>query len=224
MKRILSLIFILMGIVLLAIPYLNNHLIERNVNKNIELVEEITYEEIEENQSRETVFDYSSIRDVNISTVLSSTNDFNHKSMIGFISVDDLNINLPILKGVTDANLLVGATTMTESQEMGKGNYPLAGHYLRNKTTLFGPLLDIEIGTIVKITNKKVVYEYEIYDTKIVPETATYMLDNQEAEDRGKPIISLMTCYFTSSNGKRFFALGELIDSYAYDSIMIKSE
>lgn len=224
MKRILSFIFILGGIVLLAIPSVNDYLIKRNINKNIELVEEITYEEIEENQSREAVFDYSSIRDVSISTVLSNTNDFNNKSIIGSISIDDLNINLPILKGVTDANLLLGATTMRQSQEMGKGNYPLAGHYLRGKTTLFGPLLDIKIGTIVKITNKRVVYEYEVYDTKIVPETAMYMLDNQESEDRGKPIISLMTCYFTSSNGKRFFVLGELIDSYAYDPIRMESE
>ncbi len=224
MKRILSIIFILVGIVLLAIPNLNDYLIKRNIEKNIELVEEISYDEIEENQARDAVFDYSSIRDVSISTVLSNSSYFNNKSIIGFISIDDLNINLPILKGVTDTNLLVGATTMRQSQEMGKGNYPLAGHYLRGKTTLFGPLLDIKIGTIVKITNKRVVYEYEVYDTKIVPETAMYMLEDKEAEDRGKPIISLMTCYFTSSNGKRFFVLGELIDSYPYEQIIIESE
>ena len=107
---------------------------------------------------------------------------------------------------------------------MRKGESPRAGHYLSTKTTLFGPLLDIEIGTIVKITNKSVVYEYEIYDTKIVPETAMYMLEEKQAEDRGSPIISLMTCYYTSKNGQRFFALGELIDAYPYDSTAIKSE
>lgn len=222
MKRVLSLIFILMGIGFISIPFLNNQLIKRNVNRSMELIEEITYEEIEENQSREVVFDYSSIRDVSISTVLKSANEFDNKSIIGSITIDSLSINLPILKGVSDANLLVGATTMVDNQEMGKGNYTLAGHYLSNKTTLFGPLLDIEIGTVVKISNKRVVYEYEIYDTKIVPETAMYMLDDQEAENRGKPIISLMTCYFTSKNGKRFFALGELVDSYPHDSEAIK--
>jgi sortase A len=49
-----------------------------------------------------------------------------------------------------------------------------------------------------------------------VPETALYMLDQERAELRGKPIISLMTCYYTSKNGKRFFALGELVDTYEY--------
>ena len=60
------------------------------------------------------------------------------------------------------------------------------------------------------------VYEYRIYDTLIVPDTAMYMLEHDIAEERGKPIISLMTCYYTSKNGKRFFALGELVDEYPY--------
>ena len=220
MKRILSLILILMGIVLISVPFLNNQLIKKSVSKSMEFVEEITYEEIEENEAREAVFDYSSIRDVSITRVINNTNELENKSIVGNIVIEDLNINLPILKGVTDANLLVGATTMKEGQRMGQDNYTLAGHYIKDKKTLFGPLLDIEIGSIVKITNKSVIYEYEIYDTVIVPDTAMYMLDDKRADDRGRPMISLMTCYFTSRNGKRFFALGELIDEYPYDSMI----
>ena len=40
------------------------------------------------------------------------------------------------------------------------------------------------------------------------------MLDNKRSEEQGKPIISLMTCYYSSKTGKRFFALGELVDEY----------
>lgn len=224
MKKALSLIFILMGIVLISIPFFNNFLINRQVSKSLDLVEEITYEEIVENESVEAVFDYSSVRDVSIATVLNNTSEVSNKYIIGQISIEDLGIDLPILKGVTDYNLLLGAATMVPGQEMGKGNYPLAGHYLRNKKTLFGPLLDIEIGTIVKISNKRLVYEYEIYDTMVVDETAMYMLDEDRSDLRGKPIISLMTCYYTSKNGKRFFALGELVDAYPYDSSGLKSQ
>ncbi|MDR7870974.1 MAG: class A sortase [Tissierellaceae bacterium] len=224
MKRFLSIILIVVGIGFMSIPYLSNQLIRRNVNNSMDILEEISYEDIEVNQSREAAFDYSSVRDVDLTTVLGNRNEIDYDLLIGYISIDDLNINLPILKGVTDANLLVGVATMQENQEMGKGNYTLAGHYIRDKKTLFGPLLDIEAGSIVKITNKKVVYEYEIYNTEIVPDTAMYMLDEKRAEDKGKPIISLMTCYYTSKNGKRFFALGELVDSYPYDLAEIKSE
>lgn len=88
---------------------------------------------------------------------------------------------------------------------------------MKDKSLLFGSLMDIEEESIVKITDKKTVYEYKIYETVLVPDTAMYMLEHNRAEDRGKPIISLMTCYYTSKNGKRFFALGELVDEYPYE-------
>src|SRR5699024_9228875 len=120
--------------------------------------------------------------------------------------------------GTNDTNLLVGATTMVEEQEMGQGNYPLAGHYMKDKNLLFGSLLDIEKETIVKLNNKETIYVYKIYDTLLVKDTDIHRIDDRMAEERGKPVLSLMTCYYTSKNGKRFFAMGELIDSYPYNS------
>lgn len=224
MKRIISSLLIIGGILFISMPFIKNQLIKQNVDKNKELVEEISYEEIEINESREATFDYSSVRDVSLSTVLNNRSKVDYDYLVGYITIDQLNIDLPILKGVTDANLLVGASTMKEDQWMGKENYTLAGHYISDKKTLFGPLLDIEIGTIVKISNKSTVYEYEIFDTRIVSDTAMYMLEDSRADKRGKPIISLMTCYYTSRNGQRFFALGELVDKYPHESLMIELE
>lgn len=217
MKKIISTILILIGIIFLSIPYLNNLMIKRNLKAKQNIVEEVTVSEIEENNNRKAEYDYSNIKDVEISNTISGITKFDNKNIIGQIIISDLDINLPILKGTTNANLLVGATTMVEDQEMGKKNYPLAGHYMEDKNLLFGGLMDIEKDTIVKITDKKMVYEYKIYDTLIVPDTALHMLDHDRAKERGKPIISLMTCYYTSKNGKRFFALGELIEEYSYE-------
>ncbi len=224
MKRIISSLLIIGGILFISMPFIKNQLIKENVDKNMKLVEEISYEEIEINESREAIFDYSSVRDVSFTTILNNRSKVDYDYLVGYITIDQLNIDLPILKGVTDANLLVGASTMKEDQLMGKGNYTLAGHYISDKKTLFGPLLDIEIGTIVKISNKSTVYEYEIFDTRIVPDTAMYMLEDSRADKRRKPIISLMTCYYTSRNGQRFFALGELVDEYPHESLMIELE
>jgi len=157
------------------------------------------------------------VRDIDINSILKNVNDNYKKAIVGHILVDEIGLNLPILKGTTDPHLMVGATTMKPQQEMGQGNYTLSGHYMKDKDRLFGGLLDIEKGHIVKITNKETIYEYEIYDIKIVPDTSFYMLEDKIAEDRGKPVISLMTCYYTSKNGKRFFALGELVDEYPFE-------
>lgn len=214
MKRIISTIFILIGIVFISLPYASKRIIKEKVKTNQNILEEITIEEIEENETTEAEYDYSSVRDVEARSVITKVNHSYNKSIIGQIIIPDLDMNLPILKGTNDANLMAGATTMIEDQQMGEKNYPLAGHYMKDESLLFGSLIHIEEGSIVKITNKKMTYEYRIYHTLLVPETSIYMLEHEQAKERGKPIISLMTCYYTSKNQQRFFALGELIDEY----------
>lgn len=221
MKRILSTLLIIIGLILIFSPLFSKKIIESRVNTTQVIVEEITAVEIENNTKEVAKYDFSAIKDVGITSTITGNINFNNKNVIGQLTIEDLNINLPILKGVTNSNLLAGAATMTPDMIMGKGNYSLAGHYMKDKSLLFGSLMDIDIGSKVKITDKKNIYEYEIYDTIIVPDTAFYMLEDKRAEMRGKPIISLMTCYYTSKNGKRFFALGELIDEYPYESGLI---
>ncbi|HLR21208.1 MAG TPA: class A sortase [Tissierellaceae bacterium] len=223
MKKTISITLIILGMVLLSLPYLSELVIKYRVESKRDLLKEIPVEEIQENESREAEYDFDSIRDVEVGSMASGINDFDNRAIIGQIIVPKLNIDLPILKGTTNANLLVGATTMKEEQEMGTGNYSLAGHYMKDKNLLFGGLLDIESGTIVKVTDKSLVYVYRIYDTELVEETDTYMIEDEIAENKGKPVISLMSCYYTSKNGKRFFATGELIDTYYYNEDNFKS-
>lgn len=217
MKKRIPLVLIILGIIFLSMPHINNAIYKKKLKERQEALEDISIEELEENNKIEVEYDYSSIEDVEMSKMLPDLAKFDNKAIVGQIFIEDLDINLPILKGTTNTNLMVGATTMVADQEMGKGNYSLAGHYMKDKSLLFGSLMDIEEESIVKITDKKTVYEYKIYETVLVPDTAMYMLEHNRAEERGKPIISLMTCYYTSKNGKRFFALGELVDEYPYE-------
>lgn len=212
MRKILSILFMAIGVILLMLPFITDGII-RYYSKNSS-IEGITYDDIEANNEREAVFDYSAVEDVDIASVISGALEFNLDFMVGIIEIPDLDINIPILKGINKANLTAGAATMKPEQIMGQGNYPLAGHNMRNKDLLFGRLMDIEIGSTIILTDKNIVYEYRVYDTQVVPDTATDMLSEEKSEERGKPIVSLMTCYHSSKTGKRFFALGELIDEY----------
>ena len=219
--KIFSTLLIIVGVILILSPVINKMLIKNLVEKTQGMVGEISPEEIEENSKEVAIYDFSAINDVGITSTITENINFSNKDIIGLLTIEDLNISLPILKGMTNPNLLTGAVTMVPDIVMGKGNYSLAGHYMKDKSLLFGSLMDIQIGSIVKITDKKSIYEYEIYDTRIVPDTAFYMLEDKMATERGKPIITLMTCYYTSKNGKRFFALGELIDEYPYETGLI---
>ncbi len=224
MKRIISVILIILGLVLIFSSFFNNRIVDQVHNTSQKVFEETTVEEIKENKEREAVYDYDAIRDIEITSSIIGAINFDDKAVIGQIIIDDLNMNLPVLKGVTNSNLLAGATTMVKEQEMGKGNYPLAGHYVKDKGKLFGGLIDIELDSLVLLVDKETVYEYKIYDKVIVNESDFYMIEQQQSKKRGVPIVSLMTCYYTSKNGKRFFALGELVNEYPYEELRENKE
>lgn len=219
MKKIVATILIVLGIGLIFSPFLSKKVVEKVNTTSQKVFEEVTEEEIVENNKIEAVYDFEAIKDIEIASSIIGMINFDNKAVIGQIIIDDLNMNLPVLKGVTNSNLLAGATTMVKDQEMGKGNYPLAGHYMNDKNKLFGGLMDIELDTVVLLVDKKTVYEYTIYDKVIVDDQAFYMLEQEQSKKRGVPIISLMTCYYTSKNAKRFFALGELTNEYPYKEL-----
>ena len=214
MKKIIPTILIIIGVILILTPFLSEQII-KYFNNNI-IDDEISNETLIANNSRdiEAEFDYDAIEDVDIMAVLRGSFRIDKELIIGTLFIPDLGVNLPIMKGLSDSNLMVGASTMKPDQSFGEGNFSLAGHYMKNKDLLFGSLMDIELDTMVYISDGEKVYEYEIYETLVVPDTAIEMISDEKADEVGKPLISLMTCYFTSKSGQRFFALGELVDKY----------
>lgn len=218
MKKVIPILLIIIGILFLLTPFITEQII-KYYSKSI-ISEEVTNEIIKannQNDQLEVEFDFSAIEDVDIKSIIKGSMNFNRELVIGTILIPDLDINLPIMKGLSDANLMVGAATMKLDQSFGLGNFTLAGHYMKNKDLLFGSLMDIEIGDLVYISDGEKIYEYNIYDTVVVLDTAMEMLSDKKAGEKGKPIISLMTCYYSSKTGKRFFALGELVDEYPID-------
>ena len=217
MKKTISTILIIIGVMLILTPFLSEEIIKYFSNNIVD--DEISNEVLISNNSRdiEGEFDYDAIEDVDIMGVLRSSFQINKDLIIGTIMIADLDLDLPIMKGLSGSNLMLGASTMKADQSFGQGNFSLAGHYMKNKDLLFGSLMDIELDTMVYVSDGKKMYEYEIYETLVVPDTALEMISDDKADEVGKPVISLMTCYFTSKSGKRFFALGELVDEYNVD-------
>ncbi|WP_303862368.1 class A sortase [Alkalibaculum bacchi] len=123
-------------------------------------IDKITWEDIEKNQESEADFDLGSVQDVNITKTLLGSRNLDKNLIIGQLIIPDINLSLPILKGISESNMLGGVGTMKEGQKMGLGNYTLAGHYVDRKDTLFGGLMDIKEGSTIYMTDKKTMYEY----------------------------------------------------------------
>lgn len=214
-KKVIPILLIIIGILFLLTPFILEQVV-KHYSKSVidETISKETLKANNENDDLEVEYDFSAIEDVDIKSIISGSQNLNKDYVIGTLYIPDLDINLPIMKGLTNANLMAGAATMKPEQSFGIGNYTLAGHRMKNKDLLFGSLMDIEKGCKVYVSDGEKIYEYVIYNTVVVPDTAMEMLSDNKADEKGKPIISLMTCYFSSKTGKRFFAIGELVDEY----------
>ena len=216
MKKAISTLLIITGILLISLPYTSDFMLKISNDANKKEIDKITWEDIEKNQESQAQFNLDSVEDVDLTRTLLGSRKLDKNLIMGQLIIPDIDLSLPIVKGISERNLLGGVGTMKEEQKMGQGNYTLAGHYVNKKDTLFGGLMDIKEGSTIYMTDKKTMYEYMVYKIEIVPDTAIEMLSDDRSKERDKPIISLMTCYYSSETGKRFFAIGELVGQYPY--------
>ncbi|HHD1574862.1 TPA: sortase [Enterococcus faecium] len=109
---------------------------------------------------------------------------------MGTIQIPSIGMNLPILEGMSQENLSVGAGTMKPNQELGKGNFTLAGHYMTNAGLLFGGIKNVKKNDPVQVTYKNKTINFKV--VKIEHITAE---DNQVIFDsEGNGILTLITC------------------------------
>ncbi|WP_459129916.1 class A sortase [Guggenheimella bovis] len=217
---VLGVLFLTAGIILLVLYFNIENVLTYTTRP--EQLEKITATVMEENNKKEVVQDFKSIDNTAVVNTMVALPKLNMDYVIGQMYVPELNLNLPINKGVTEANLLTGAATMKLDQKMGEGNYTLAGHYMRKKDLIFHRIRTVPLGTHVYITDKKNIYHYIIVSRDVYPQDAFYMLEDDRCKEYGgKPILSLMTCNYNAEDG-RIFAVGVLEDVTKYEEGVLK--
>lgn len=213
---IFSIFLIFVGVIILSLPRISSKIIEKRTKDNAEQVENISAEKLQNNLETEAEFDFDSILEISPSQTFSSSNTIDEDLILGKLLIPSIDLNLTLYNGVTNEILHAGLGTMRPDLQMGEGNFPIAGHYSRNKDALFGNLTAVELGDSVYLTDNDQVYEYQVYDTKVVKPTELEWITDQVAEEHGESVISLMNCYYVDGKytDNRFFVFGELVDSY----------
>lgn len=157
-----------------------------------------------------TTFDFKKVENISLQDVINAQTQKKDVHAIGAMSVPDVQMQLPIVYGISNINLAIGAGTMKQDQVMGQGNYALAGHNMNNNKTLFSPLTKAKLGMSIYITDFENIYEYKISNMFIVKPTQVEVIEDQD----DKKLITLVTCNYDGS--KRMIIRGSLIKEQAY--------
>lgn len=204
---------ILLSLALIFNSQIRNFFMIWNTNKY--QVGQVSKETLDENASADGNFDFDSVKAVSSEAVLSAQWDAQKLPVIGGIAVPEVEINLPIFKGLDNVNLFYGAGTMKPNQKMGEGNYALASHHIftaeNASQMLFSPLANAKSGMKIYLTDKDKVYTYEIREVKhVTPDRV------DEIEDReGINEITLVTCVDYNAT-ERIIVKGDLKEIKPY--------
>lgn len=116
-------------------------------------------------------------------------------NVVGTVEIPSLEIKLPIFEGISKDKLAVGVGTMKPNQQLGKGNFALAGHNMdTTKNILFSRLPKIKSSeaVIVNYKNREITYTVK-YIEKIKP-TAFDRISDQDIDPGSKAVLTLITC------------------------------
>lgn len=111
---------------------------------------------------------------------------------LGVLSIDKIDVHLPILEGATEANMKVAATHLVETNRIGnKGNAAIAAHRAHKKGRLFNRLGELQIGDSMEVTlADRTIIHYKIDRISVVEPNDLSVL-----EDPGLgQVLTLITC------------------------------
>ena len=220
--RLFSYLLIIIGIFLLLLPRINQWMIGNRAEKNVEVALEMPAEILRDNLENESSFDFGAIEEISASGTWLSPEYIDPSLIIGRLFIPSIDINVTVFNGVTNDILHAGVGTMRPNLTMGEGNFPIAGHYSQDPSILFGNLTSVELGDEIFLTDNEKVYEYRVYDTKVVKPSEVEWIKEDVATEHGEPIVSLMNCYYVDGvrTDDRFFVFGELVEVHDDIDIM----
>ena len=176
MKRRIKkdIVLILLGVAIVAIPFLLRMKEQERSNRYMKALEE------EQNEEKQNKKDHKKKDSLLL-----------QEGVIGIIEIPSLDIKYPVFEGAGSVQLNEGIGHMTNTTELcGKGNCVLAGHNGSRRGVYFTYLCNIEAGAKVFLTNKsREKHEYTVTETKVVNP-----YDERVTEPTAGESLTLFTC------------------------------
>ena len=227
---ILVLIFII-GLSVMLYPtvsdYWNSRTQSRAVatyNETVESMSEEDYEEMfQEAEAYNEALSQVSMPFVNFDQVAGYEDilDVSGTGIMGYISIPEIDVRLPIYHGTSDPVLQIGAGHMygTGLPVGGEGNHSvIAGHRGLPSARLFTDLDQLETGDkfYLHVLDKVLAYEVDQISDMVDKDdidTLTSLMQKQEGED----LVTLFTCTPYGINSHRLLIRGHQVEYHGED-------
>lgn len=200
--NLLTVLLLIIGLALVFNEQIKTFLLNQKLDAN--RVENVTKDDIKNNQDKDASFDFDAVTSVDFETVLAGRFSDENLYVLGGLAIPSVNLNLPVYKGLSQYAITFGAGTMKESQKMGEGNYALASHHMNNDSVLFGPLINIKMGAPMYLTDLENIYEYTVTYKETVAPTRVDLIEDVD----DKKLLTLITC--DDGGATRLAVQGEL--------------
>jgi sortase A len=209
MKKAVAIILIITGIAFVAYPKLKEYYYDRRQAQLLEAWQEsmVTLErqdpdEVPETPGGQDADDEAAVR------AREQRERYIQQNMEGTLRIDKINLNMPILKGATERNLLISISSLDGTAGPGEvGNYCIAGHRCRTSGRHFNKLDRLEQGDAIVVTTKDASYHYEVSESIIVQPEDTWVL----APEGKERLITLITCDYSKEPSLRLVVRGRLM-------------
>lgn len=162
-----------------------------------------------------SVSDISSVRIENYSNSKLDFNQTVNNWGIGKVIIPDIDVNLPILAGMNNDNLLSGVATLDKSEQQGTGNYVLLSHNIsdgkgNSKPLLLGRINELKEKSVIYTTDFKTVYTYEVISNQVVDKSQVSYIE-QPKDRTTTPVVTLIRCDGNIGTSNRRIIQGKLV-------------
>lgn len=207
-RKKLSLLFIVLGIIIFLYPTLNDRYESYQQNKILKQWQENlqdmdqTASDIEEETDVELVVPSSSPAVEALPTSSQPSPlaaekkpkpvTLPQKNTEGVLIIDKINLKLPILTDATVNNLKISVASIANTGKAGAvGNYAIAGHRNLTYGKNFNRLDEVTEGDFIEVNTGSKTYIYKVVDKKyVLPEDVWVLKGNDKDRE-----ITLITCH-----------------------------
>lgn len=212
-RKLISAILIIAGLMVIAYPKVSDMVLDY---RQEQLMEEWGESLVLIDDNTDTEESLEGIEELDLEDLLEEEKkkedrraEFSEKGIEGMLSIEKIDLILPILAGSTKSNLRKSVASIEKTGRLGEvGNYGVAGHRNRTYGSIFNRLDEVDVGDQIGLNNGAEEYTYQVVEKLYVKPEETWVLNGNGTDKE----VTLITCHPQVNPTHRLIIKGKVIN------------